>query len=791
MSWYDEEYEKDFHRKKRRVQRACDFCRRRKSDGAQMPGNKCTTCLTANIECTYVENPVFRPPSYIDSLESRLEHSEALVRKLRAELADIHFASTSSDFTPLKQALGSSDEIEEKNTDDLEHREGLDASLCVVRRTLDVLGGPPPPPHADDLLHLALAENFRKISLNMQIHPFLGKSSGTALVKAAIDVKEQVKREECEDALILSTEPLWDDQIKRDNGEDERWTSRRSQYWTWKQWKNVACRTYTFKFPSEDFMKELVELYFTRQHIYYPLLHRPTFERGITEKLHLRDNGFAVTVLLVCAIGSRWSMNPSMAAKGLACGWEWFDQVPQVVDPLFGQAGLYDLQYYCLAAQFLSGSSGPQVCWTLIGIGLRLAQDIGVHRRQAPIEVPTVERELFKRAFWVLVCLDRIMSAGMGRACAMQYEDFDLDHPIEVDDDYWEHPTHPFMQPAGVPSRITYFNTFIRLNHILAFSLKTLYSLSKMPKLFSSNEDWDEHAVPELDSALNNWLEQIPHHLRWDPTRKDPVFFAQSVSLQCWFHSLRILIHRPLFMRKSSPTGLPSLVICTYAARTCANILDVQRQRNGNVPIIFNLPTAFTSAIILLLVILSGKRAGLVADSSRDMANVYRCMEVVRLCEGRWQSAGVMWDILAELASVGRLTLPKSFPKDNESTATDEAQNRSAQSRALYALGGKPTSVAGSHGGPSTPEGMEPSIFAPTPAPDMWSPLDHTFSDSYTNAVQATPELVDMLDALDGDTIAMWTNAPVGLQPDDWGTYFSNFSEITQTLETSGRYAAS
>ena len=51
---------------------------------------------------------------------------------------------------------------------------------------------------------------------------------------------------------------------------------------------------------------------------------------------------------------------------------------------------------------------------------------------------------------------------------------FDVDLPLEVDDEYWEHPIHPFQQPSGVPSRVTFFNTLMRLNHILGFCLRGL-----------------------------------------------------------------------------------------------------------------------------------------------------------------------------------------------------------------------------------------------------------------------------------------------------------------------------
>jgi hypothetical protein len=46
------------------------------------------------------------------------------------------------------------------------------------------------------------------------------------------------------------------------------------------------------------------------------------------------------------------------------------------------------------------GTSAPQACWTIVGIGIRLAQDVGAHRRKAYSHKPTVDEELWKRAFW-------------------------------------------------------------------------------------------------------------------------------------------------------------------------------------------------------------------------------------------------------------------------------------------------------------------------------------------------------------------------------------------------------
>lgn len=101
----------------------------------------------------------------------------------------------------------------------------------------------------------------------------------------------------------------------------------------------------------------------------------------------------------------------------------------------------------------------------------------------------------------------------------------------------------------------------------------------------------------------------------------------------------------------------------------------------------------------------AGKRSGLSlsTDSGQEMAEVHRCMQVLRGCETRcveltlilrillivhrWQSVGRLWDILFELASVGQLPLPATINTNSSNkrergaeepksaTATSSAEN--------------------------------------------------------------------------------------------------------------------
>ncbi|KAF7353501.1 Zn(2)-C6 fungal-type domain-containing protein [Mycena sanguinolenta] len=506
-----------------------------------------------------------------------------------------------------------------------------------------------PAPHGDDLEHLGLTRDFDAMSVRQFSNGFQGKSSGAMLVKAAIKLREGYE------------------------GKDMPWSSRRMHNWTYNPAKHQVLHVGPFLFPDPDLLSALIDLYFAHKNLYFPILHRPTFERSIADGLHTHDIIFGSVVLLVCAIASRYSDDVRLQQENepLRRGWQFFDQLPPHSNHIFQTPTVYHLQYYCLAAWFLEFSS-PSACWALIGIGLRLAQDVGAHRQREG--QPTVESELWKRAFWALVSFDRQISMTHGRTCTSQYEDIDADLLIECDDEFWENedPARAFVQPADKPSLSSFFNCYLRLNNIFAVGLKMLYSLNKTKRLLSYRDQaWEEHIVAELDSALNGWIDRIPPHLRWDPNRPEDAFFDQSVFLYCSYYQVQMTIHRPFIpmMRNAVPTSLPSLGICTNAARSCSQVAETSRLRRKGVPVPEILSSVFASGVILLLNVWSGKRTGLPPHMNSAITEVHKCMATMRVCETLWQSAGVCYDILHELATIGQLPLPKDVtPPDSVSS---------------------------------------------------------------------------------------------------------------------------
>jgi hypothetical protein len=109
-----------------------------------------------------------------------------------------------------------------------------------------------------------------------------------------------------------------------------------------------------YDFPPDDLLLTLVDKYYSEIDILLSLLYRPAFDKGVRERLYLRDQGFACVLLLVCAIGSTFVDDPRVLIDGapLSSGWKYFNQVQLVRKSLFAPPQLYDLQICCVSPSF-------------------------------------------------------------------------------------------------------------------------------------------------------------------------------------------------------------------------------------------------------------------------------------------------------------------------------------------------------------------------------------------------------------------------------------------------------
>ncbi|KAF9268427.1 hypothetical protein L218DRAFT_893492 [Marasmius fiardii PR-910] len=671
--------------KKRRLQNACDECRRRKirCDSASAPRNICSNCLSLRIECTHQTQKKKRGPKIGPANDCR-----ALVNAILSSSKPYVPPEDPEMVAELLVKLANHARSLDRQLSELSHAIRSDSKSSSTTGSPAASNDASSPPAQNEQSEVedsidSLTQELKGLTVNKFFNKrHFGKSSNFMLVQAAMDSRRDVLGDP---GFILTVFAK----------------QKRPEFWKAHPWQSKPHRKDPpLIFPEDDLLFDLVNIYFTNVNPVFPLLHRPTFGRSIADGLHLRDRSFGATVLAVCAIGARQSNDPRNLSEGTtsehSLGWKWFSQIPLVRDSFTDPPSLYDLQLLSLSVIYLQMTSTPEAAWTLVGIGIRSAQEMGVHRKSVHPH-NTVEDELWKRAFWLLVSIDLFYSTFMGRPRATTSDDFDVDLPIECDDEYWESsdPQKAFVQPVGKPSVVSLFSTLLRLLDIVSFAQRTLYAVRKS-ELWSGMEvsgiDWKRKAVMQLgeyylvvngeydiirssDSALNKFVDTIPEHLKWNPENPDPVFFQQSAMLHAIYHWVQIQIHRPFIPRpgQDAVLALPSLEICTNAARKVIHIIQTLQSRSDSGSVTLDITSyimtpLFASSLILLLGIWSRKQETATLDSPKEMVDVYRSLKLIQKYESRSAFAGRVSDILNAVITIGQL------PRTNRNRTNGERQ---------------------------------------------------------------------------------------------------------------------
>ncbi|KAH9474371.1 putative transcriptional regulatory protein [Psilocybe cubensis] len=616
-----------------RLRGACEECRAKKTrcDSAKRPGRRCTGCELSNTPCIpTIPKKAQMQQSYITILEARIRRLEGYIQALHPGVdVDIIISKPPQPFSG-----SSSNSLNQSPYPDIVQEPSLRPA------------SEDDPDDSDSEIR-SVGDQIRQLSMTPLPHSrfYYGQASPFMVGKRVSAIRSKITGEE-------------------DTGLDPK-SNKRAVYWALNPWEMeyISDPEVSYVYPEHDLLLSLVSLYFEKTNPFFPVLHRPTFLRSLASGQHLYDPSFGMTVLLVCAIGSRYSSDPRVISvpdaplPALSAGWHYYCQVPIHRKMTLFKSSVYDLQYYCLAALYLPDTQ------------LRLVRTVVDPRLGHSHLLSTSYKSGLSGT--ALFCLDQLANSFLGRPCAISYDSIDLDYPIECDDEYWdcEDSSLTFLQPDGKPCAMTYFVQFIQLCQILASAYSTLYGGrgTKAPSGTSKNE-WEISMVAELDSSMNKWKDSLPEYLQWDPAREDEILFHQSATLHATFCYIQIHIHRPFLTRKST-SSFVSLAMCSTAAKTCARIQESAMKRNLIV-LPCTLSTTFTSAIIIVLCLWGSQDSGYIGDYTKEMEHLQRCLKILRAIEQR--------DMLSEAGSMH--CHPSIKEKINLSSLSNDDRDQTALS---------------------------------------------------------------------------------------------------------------
>jgi hypothetical protein len=171
---------------------------------------------------------------------------------------------------------------------------------------------------------------------------------------------------------------------------------------------------------------------------------------------------------------------------------------------------LISLQAVIFLIQFLQSSAKLSTCYAYIGVALRSALRMGLHR-SFNAKFNPIDAETRKRTFWAIRKMDTYVGAMLGLPRFLEDEDIDQEWPAEVDDECITN-TGIIPMPAGSVSVMTAFNAHTRLVQVLSRICKYVYPIKGAQSGDKGSVTYFVGCskIRELERDLGQWLDELP-----------------------------------------------------------------------------------------------------------------------------------------------------------------------------------------------------------------------------------------------------------------------------------------
>ncbi|KAK4630937.1 hypothetical protein CLAFUR4_03134 [Fulvia fulva] len=351
----------------------------------------------------------------------------------------------------------------------------------------------------------------------------------------------------------------------------------------------------TSPMPPSELITHLANTFFTHLGCNYPFLQRERFLRDLEEK-----QVDAILVDAVCALAARFSTHSLLtqaagegenAASPAEYGLAFAQRAKTSLTDIFPCPTIAAAQAALLLAYNEFGEQRDSGLWMYLGISIRLAQDLGLHKleglkyvgrdgptpkavkrqsqsgykhgstyahssshsteasvsrhtpteRDSPLEsqkdmeeTKAVEQERVD-TFWAIFFLDRVVSSGTGRRSTLRDKDIELSFPSEAQADS-ESPPAPF------PALIRIVHLYGRVADLLNSLKEPSDITTETPKRLAAMESQVTHFYQGLSQKLHFNAMNFQYYMKVGEG-------TNFVLLHFWFHTLIIMLHQPTLLK--------------------------------------------------------------------------------------------------------------------------------------------------------------------------------------------------------------------------------------------------
>ncbi|KAL4863745.1 hypothetical protein BDV12DRAFT_177167 [Aspergillus spectabilis] len=282
--------------------------------------------------------------------------------------------------------------------------------------------------------------------------------------------------------------------------------------------------------PNDEMGGRILHAFLTRLHVRYPFLDRKELwslheDRWRLAKVKREDlaksERFGIFKLyLTYAIGAT-TMQLSEKYDYVAPERFYFTALQQV-PAMCETRSVENVEAMTLLVIYHLRSASSQGVWYMIGLAMRTAIDLGLHRKANEINLDPITAQMRRRLFWTVYYLERVVSMSLGRPFSIADRHIDLPLPIDVDDDVRDpallppvsdSSTSPENNPNGSNNHhitsltfsiylITIRRIDSRIQHKIYRADRPLLALrSKMDRLFLELEEWKASALQRFTGS--------------------------------------------------------------------------------------------------------------------------------------------------------------------------------------------------------------------------------------------------------------------------------------------------
>ncbi|TIA78749.1 hypothetical protein D6C76_03909 [Aureobasidium pullulans] len=522
--------------KRRRVTRACDECRRKKikCDGKQ----PCTHCTVYSYECTYDQpsnrrrNPA---PQYIEGLEHRVHRAETLLRML---MPDLNLNDPSIDVAVAQGYIPG-----------FSNKPVTNGSPATKPATL-----PPttltsaPSAEAKDTNLESMVRAIGQLELDEQGNwDYHGHSSGLSFVRRMREQLGDLLGPDAKTTPFVKSRPMSQvfDSPRSLNPDSPGMGMEGAVPGT--------------DLPSRAVARDLCETAINDASVLMRAIHVPTFwasfERMYNtpyENYTNQDHKFLPLLYSAMSVGCLFGsdeqspLNQAGYESAIDQGFKYFRTARQLLD-IADCRDLTSIQAVLYMISFLQCSAKLSQCYAYVGVALRSALRMGLHRSNPSFSrtFNPIEAETRKRVFWTIRKMDIYVGAMLGLPQTLSEEDIDQEYPLEIDDEYiTEEGILPM--PEGTTPLTIVFNAHSRLVELLIKIVRNVYPIRA--KNVQSNTD-RSYTVPfsvirDIENDLETWKSNLPAGL--DPcNNSNPKLTRAQQLLRIAYAHAQAMLYRP------------------------------------------------------------------------------------------------------------------------------------------------------------------------------------------------------------------------------------------------------